>query len=733
MDLPDTIHGDTVSGDKVMGDKVMGDKIALDHLPLAPALHQLRAPIGDFVGREQEIEQLVQALTTADSAEAAISGVRGMGGIGKTELAYMVAQRIAAEFPDAQLLLELHGASSNPLSAEQGLQIIIRAFEREAKLPDDLGQLQGLYRSVLSGKRMFILADDARDAAHVRPLLPPPGCALLITSSNRFALPGMVAFDLTMLPPSEAQALLLEICPRIGEHAAELARLCGHLPKALRVSATLLATRTSRPVAAYLKQLGDERTRLAQLRDASDPELDIEASLLLSYAALNPAEQSALCQVSIFPTSFDAAAAGAVVALASGYTVDGVLEELYLLSLLEWDAALERYSLHNLVRAFAAARLADADLVRLRHAQHYARVAWHAEDDLYLKGQALAGLALFDQERSHIDAGWGWAMIHAGEPDADVLLLDYAAATVNVALLRYDARGQRIPQLEAWLHAAQRLGRREDEGAALGNLGIAYYFLGEARRAIDFYELDLIITREVGNRLGEGQTLGNLGSAYRELGELRRAIEFNEQHLGITREIDDRRGEGQALGGLGVAYSFLGELHRALEFYEQWLVIAREIADLRWEGQALGGLGDAYKDLGELRRAIEFYEQWLVIAREIGDRRGEISALGNLGLAYADLGDARQAITFYEQWLVIAREIGDRADEASASWNLGEALAKQGELARAVELMQVYVDYLHELGHPEAEKRAAHLERLRQRLAAAPGATPAEQREEGSQ
>src|SRR6266508_5889820 len=118
---------------------------------LAPALHQLRAPVGDFVGREHEIDRLVSALSTVSGGMATISGVRGMGGIGKTELAYAAAQRLAGHFPDAQLLIELRGASANPLTPEAALQTAIRAFEREVKLPDDLGQLQALYRDKLTG------------------------------------------------------------------------------------------------------------------------------------------------------------------------------------------------------------------------------------------------------------------------------------------------------------------------------------------------------------------------------------------------------------------------------------------------------------------------------------------------------------------------------------------------------------------------------------------------------
>lgn len=641
----------------------------------APTLHQLRAPVGDFVGRAAEREQLVQTLSSATNAgaAAAISGVRGMGGIGKTELAYAVAQAVAPQFPHAQLLIDLRGASTNPVTPQAALQTLIHAFEREAKLPDDLGELRAIYCSVLAGKRALIIADDARDAAQVHPLLPPPGCALLVTSRQHFALPGMAALDLGALPPDEAAQLLREICPRIAEHAGELAKLCGYLPLALRVSASLLAN-SSRTVERYLEQLA--AARLKHLHDPDDPAAGVEASLRLSYDVLEPALQHALCQLSVFSTSFEAKAALAVVETEAD--AEAALDTLQRRSLLEWDAATQRYGLHELVRVFAAARLEGAEAAWLRYARHYAQVAHQAEASLLKGGAAMqAGLVLFDQERQHIDAGWAWVRQRAGEQVADELLLYYANATVYVGDLRYDKRRERIPQLEAQRDAAQRLKRRDSEGMALGNLGVAYANLGDPRKAIDFNQQVLIIAREIGDRRGEGASLGNLGNAYRDLGDTRKAIGFYDQQLAITREIGDRRGEGNALGSLGITYHHLGDA----------------------------------------RKAAEFYEQALLTHRAIGDRRGEGNDLGNLGRIYHLLGDTRKAIELYEQALVILHEIGDRQREALHSWNLGLALEKQGDLARAVQTMQALVNFEREIGHPDAEKHAAHMEQVRRRVA----------------
>jgi tetratricopeptide (TPR) repeat protein/transcriptional regulator with XRE-family HTH domain len=685
------------------------------------SLHQLRAPVGDFVGREREIAQLVEVVRRAigSGAVAAISGVRGMGGIGKTELAYVVAHQLALDFPDAQIVVELRGASNQPLTPIQALQTIIRTFEREARLPDDVAELQAIYRSLLSGRHVLVLADDARDAAQIRPLLPPPGCVLLVTSRYRFTLPDMLAIDLGTLALSESEALLLTICPRIGDAAAVLAKLCGYLPLALRISAGLLASDATLLVARYLERLADERMRLAMLRDPDDPTLDVGAVLALSYAALASAPQATLYQLSVFVADFDLSAAQAVVVLDQEQSLEAVLGDLYRRSLLDYNSALERYILHDLVRVFAHTRL-DAETneaLMLRYAQHYVQIARQA-DKLYLQGgeSVLMGLALFDRERAHIDAGWTVLLGQMAGPESDELLIAYADATVYCGYLRYDVRRERLVQLAAALAAARRRGHRPAQSMALDNLGVAYTALGEPRRGIDSYEQSLVVKREVSDRRGEGQTLGNLGMAYMVLGEASRAIDYFEQDLAIAREIGDRREQGNALGNLGLAYANLGKLRLALDYYEQSLVIKREVGDRRGEGLTLNNLGLAFADLGEVQQAIAFYEQSLEIAREVGDRRGEGGVLDSLGVAYARLGEVRQAIDSYEQALAVLSEVGDRRNEVIGGWNMGLLLAQQGDLARGVALMQVRVDYERSIGHTDAEAHAAHVEKLRRQL-----------------
>ena len=610
-------------------------------LPAFQPLHQLPTPPADFTGREAELKELMAKMETGG---VTISGLQGMGGIGKTALALKLAEQLIPRYPDAQFFLDLKGASDKPLSPAEAMAHVIRASHPAAKLPVSEAELKPLYQSVLHGQAALLLMDNARDGQQVLPLLPPATCLLLVTSRQHFTLPGLYAKDLNTLPPKEAGDLLLTIAPRIGAAAAAMAKLCGYLPQALRLAASALAEQIDLSPADYLARLEKAQTRLGL----------VEASLQLSYDLLEAETQTRWRRLSVFPDTFDQPAAANVWEM----EVEPAQETLSLLlkySLVEWQPVTRRYRLYDLARLFAAKQCTEAERAagQQHHAVHYATVLSSA-DELYEKGgEAIQhGLALFDLEWGNIQAGQAWAQANVEKNQAAAQLCSDYAGKGSLLGLRQHPR-ERIRWLEAALTAARSLNDRAGEGVHLGNLGLAYADLDEPRRAIEFYEQRLVIARETGDRRGEGNDLGNLGNAYLNLGEPRRAIEFYEQRLKIAREIGDRRGEGAALGNLGLAYAALGEPRRAIEFYEQALVIDREIGDRRGEGNALGNLGLAYADLGEPRRAIEFYEQQLKITREIGDRRGEGNGLFNMSLAQDQLGGRQQAIANAEAALKI--------------------------------------------------------------------------------
>ena len=98
---------------------------------------------------------------------------------------------------------------------------------------------------------------------------------------------------------------------------------------------------------------------------------------------------------------------------------------------------------------------------------------------------------------------------------------------------------------------------------------------------------------------------------------------------------------------------------------------------------------------------------------------------------FITLGDWSRAIELCQEALAIGRALGDRAGVAVSQWTLGLALEQQGDLVNAMKRMQMCLDYEREIGDPHSEADAIYLEQLRQRLAAAPGAAPAEQDDEG--
>jgi tetratricopeptide (TPR) repeat protein len=681
--------------------------------PTLSALHSLPPPPADFTGREADLAELREAMENANGAH--ISGVQGQGGIGKTALALKLAEALSVGYPDAQIYLDLRGAGDKPMPSAEALAYVIRAFHPEARLPESEAELAGIYQSVLRGKRVLLLMDNARDAAQVRLLVPPAPGALLVTSRWHFRLPGLHAKDLSALPPKDAEALLLAIEPRIDGQAQAVAKLCGYLPQALRLAAGALAERRNLDPAEYARRLSDEKRRLKELTGSEE---SVEASIKLSYGLLSAEMQQRWRMLGVFPDTFDGPAAAALwvgaLLAAPGQPpltpAEDALGALLKYSMLEWNDTAKRYRLHDLMRDFARARLRETgeqDQAARRHATHYVSLLAQA-DDLFMKGgdSIKPGLDLFDLEWGNIQAGQAWAAAHAGQDDESARLCSrYPGYGAYCLDLRLHPR-ERIRWQEAALGAARRLKDRAAEGVHLGNLGNAYRSLGEYRRGIGYQEQALAIAQEIGDRRGEGQALGNLGLAYYNLGEYRRAIEYHEQHLAIAREIGERLGEGHALGNLGIAYFSLGEYRRAIEYHEKRLTIAREIGERRGEGHALGNLGNAYYSLGEYPRAIEYHEQRLQIAREIGDRQGEGAALGNLGLAYRSLGDYRRAIEYYEQHLKIAREIGDRQGEGNALGNLGIAYHSLGEYRRAIEYYQQQLTITREIGDRQGEAHA---------------------------
>jgi len=706
----------------------------------ASAFFTIDSPPADFTGRETELQQL---LSTFDEAhEVLICGLTGSGGIGKTVLARLAAHKLQERFPEARLEINLLGTSPAPLDPAEAMRRLLAPFYPGVKLPDEPEALHGLYIDTFHQHKALLLLDNARDAAQVRLLLPEPPSAAIVTSRLSFSLPekGLKPLNLRLLPGDEARQLLRKVSPRLESEPEEvldrLAELCGCLPLALRVSASLFESRLDWSLTSFLKRLADEHARLSLLSDPDDPDLNVHLCLALSYDSLPAGLRSRFRQLAVFAAPFDLLALAAVwddtpLSLrergrgegSSGNTPlssesDSSLGQLLNRHLLEYSSETGQYALHDLTRLYALGRLCEeqveAQQALERYAGHYL-AAGRALDERYQKGgenivpalRAFAGIWL------HLSAAWrrlsggeaGWLRFEG----ADRWLSDFPGLVAYVLDLYLPPR-ERIPMLETALQAARRLGDRGAESAPLTNLGNAWLNLGEARKASAYYEQALEVDKETGDRRSEGTDLGNLGNAWSVLGEPRKAIASYKKALKIAKKTGDRGGEGRHLGNLGNAWRELGEVPKAIEYYEQALEIDKETGDRRNEGANLGNLGIAYRNLGEVRKAIDYQEQALEIAREIGDRGGESTNLGSLGNAWSVLGEPRKAIAFYEQALEIAQETGDRRNEGIYLGNLGLAWADLGEAHKASAYYEQALEIAKEIGDRGGEGR--HLANL---------------------
>jgi len=315
------------------------------------SLNQLPSPPLDFIGREKELAQLLQNIEKG----VVISGVQGMGGIGKTSLGLKLAEQIVSNYPDGQLYLDLRGThEQTPLTPEQIMAYVIRSFYPEAALPLGYGELGALYRSTLNGKKVLLFYDNARDENQLRSLLPTKSCMLFVTSRQYFTLPGLVAIDLESLTPLDAHKLVQEIAPKVSNKDADtLAEQCGYLPLAIRAAVSVLPVRRDWSSTDLIKRLNDNQARLGL----------VQSSLSLSYDALDNDLQRYLRQLGVFPQPFTIDEIYAVwrddAASDQEEKLDDILGKLLKTSLLLFDKEIQQYHFHDLTRLFLEEKLLE--------------------------------------------------------------------------------------------------------------------------------------------------------------------------------------------------------------------------------------------------------------------------------------------------------------------------------------------------------------------------------------
>jgi len=662
-----------------------------ERLRSQPLPAQLPPSIADFTGRADEVELICRTLTTRHEDAPAIMAVSGKGGVGKSTLAVHAARRIGEAFPDGHLYVRLRGLDAGPVDPLVALQRFLRALGVEdLAVPDNLDECSQLFRSRSATRRLLIVLDEAANEAQVRPLLPgSPTCAVLITSRPRLSgLEGADNLALEVFDSEESVELLERIAGsnRLGnDHATtlEVARLCGHLPLAVRIAAARFAQHSRGDLAWFARRLADERRRLDVLV-AGD--LEVRASLGVGYQGLGARERQAFALLGLLDAPDFAAWAVAPLLDLTIDEAEDIVEELVnaqLLDIVSCDVNGQiRYRYHDLVRLYARER-AEAEHTEPQRKAALARAlgAW-----LTLATEAGA--------RFHGTGSRGWSArsfadsaYYDGFDSSDIEMLmqsplqwfevERAALTTAVA----QACSSRLSSL-AWVLAESfadfmelrhlygdwemthslALGVCEAEGNGCG-VGVMLLRLARMQfiRKNPSASLALAtrarsLLEDLGLKAVEAECLVVHAAALRTLGEHVAALDLVGQAIALARASGNRLAEAQATRELGTIWYEQADWDRASDAFRDAAELARESHSKRETALSLRYHAVVLRHVERFEDARRLAESALAIFRELGDRPYEAFSCLTLGMVLLQLGDP-SARRFVEEAHSVLREM----------------------------------------------------------------------------
>jgi tetratricopeptide (TPR) repeat protein len=687
--------------------------------------HQLPARIPHFVGRRDEMDALTGLLDDAfpDDSLATVLAVDGTAGVGKTALAVRWASEMADRFPDGQLYVNLRGF--DPLGAPMAPADAVRGFldalgVSADHIPAGVGAQADLYRTLLAGKRMLVLLDNAKDADQVRPLLPSAGgVAILITSRRRLAdLEEAVPLTLDTLPPGEARQLFIRLDPVSAqelEAVSEIVRRCGGLPLALRLLAGRLRHHPSWTAADLIAALEETQDELEEIHAGS---LTVATAFELSYADLPASEQRLFRGLGLHPgLDIDARAAAALdgTDLAQARRL---LDALYDNHLIE-ETARGRYDMHDLLRAYARSlaaadeaaesnacigRLLDYYLAAVRAAdRHLAPHADTAPDaDLPATVPVLSNR---DQALAWMQAEW-LNLQACVEYAATIGRPDYAvgiAAAMNTFLFGEGYWEQAMSIYQVAAKAAEAAGDRHGQAAALNYLGWVQTVTGDYPAATGTLTEAFALYRDLGDAKGQAKALRDLGPVQTAMGNYPAAIETFNLALGLHRDLNDPGGHADVLLRLGAVHYAIGDYAATTQVCTPALALYREVGNQLGQANTLETVGDIAYETGDYTSAIQDLTRALDLFGAVGSRIGQANALRELSSVYATTGDYLAATDTLTQALNLSRKLGYRLGEANALSDLGAVRYETSDYPAAAEILTEALGLYRELGDLEGQ------------------------------
>ncbi|WP_370949573.1 BTAD domain-containing putative transcriptional regulator [Amycolatopsis sp. cg5] len=649
-----------------------------------PVPRQLPAAPSQFTGRARELRLL-------DDGTAPITVIGGTGGMGKTWLALHWAHRNLDRFPDGQLYVNLSGfaPSGEPLAPETAVRGFLDALGvPPTSVPADSAAQAGLYRSLVAGKRMLIVLDNARDTDQVTPLLPGTSdCTVLVTSRRQ--LGGLVTahgakpLPLKVLSEPEARELL-ELRLHTNESAAlaELLRQCAGLPLALGIIAARAAANPDFPLSALAEELRDETAKMAAF-DAGEATVNLRAVFSWSSQHLEAPDARMFRLLSLHPgPDFSAAAAASLagVRLDEARASLGTLTGAHLLT----QPAPGRFALHDLLRAYSASLPDDdRDDAALRLLDHYLHTAQLADQLLFPHRDRLTpptpspGMTLERLADDH--KAWDW---FRAERPALLTLTEQAANT------GFGGHAWRIHwNLVTFL---QRSGLWHDLAAN------ARTALAAATRTGD----------------SEGQAQCHISIAYSSV----RLTEFDDAHAHLGHALELRAGDRIAQADIHLQLDWAcGQQGRNEEALTHALEALRLYqAEQHESGQALAlnDVGWYHANLGTYTEALTYCDEALRLHRKLGNRVGEAATSDSVGYAHHHLGHHEQAVSAYLHAISLYHELGDRYGVATALTHLADTHSAAGEPALARDCVSAALDIFESLRHPRADETRTKLRGL---------------------
>ncbi|HEY7262514.1 MAG TPA: BTAD domain-containing putative transcriptional regulator [Trebonia sp.] len=658
----------------------------------APVPAQLPPPPAGFAGREAEVASLdamLPALLPAGDADSAsvIAAIAGTAGVGKSALALHWAHRIRERFPDGQLYVNLRGFDPHrpAMDPDQALHGFLDAFGvRPERIPRDRDARSGLYRSLLSGKRMLVVLDNARDAEQVRPLLPGSSASLTVVTS-RNQLTGLIAAEgarllgLDLLTVPEAYDLLAR---RLGasrvaaecQAAEEIIASCARLPLALTIAAARAAARPSFPLAVIAAEL--RQSASLDPFDGDELAVGLRAVFSCSYRVLSTDAARLFRLLALHPgPEFSVAAAASLLGAPVGQA-RSLLAELARAHMLA-EHSPGRFGCHELLRAYAAEQVRTRDDPGVRDAA-LRRLLDHFVQTSH------AGLGLLDPHLTPFEPTPQLPGVTLGEVAAagradDWFAVEYptlltavtAAADTGLATaawqlawtltsfqLRQGYWDDHALAQRAGLDAARRAGDPVGEAHALLALAIGYSRAGHDADAELLYGESLRLFGELhGHLTSQAMIHARLERLLGRKGYLDDALCHGQRALDLHRAAGNRLLEAGSLNDVGYCHALLGNYRQAIAYCELSLAQIMTFGEPGHEAAVWHSLGFIYRRLDSHRRAIDCFERSLELTRARCDRSGEADTLAELGDVYHSAGDAIAAQRAWGRALRIFKEI----------------------------------------------------------------------------